>query len=156
MEMSKVKWVDDMTLMVSLDLASTLVPDTRTDLPRPVPYRGRFELMLPREKNRMQNELDSLIKYTDEHKMKIYHTKTKVMLFSKMKMFDFQPELQLFQTENIEVVEKMKIVGFILRSDLKPISNTTYIVNKAYSRMWVLRRLKGLGATQNRLIDVLQ
>ena len=131
MEMSKVKWVDDMTLMVSLDLASTLVPNTRPDLPWPVPYRGRFELMLPREKNRMQDELDSLIKYTDEHKMKINHTKTKVMLFSKMKKFDFQPELQLFQTENIEVVEEMKIVGFILRSDLKTISNTKYIVNKS-------------------------
>ena len=50
----------------------------------------------------------------------------------------------------------MKIVGYILRSDLKTCSNTAYIVKKAYGRMWILRRLKALGATRTRLLDVLQ
>ena len=50
----------------------------------------------------------------------------------------------------------MKIVGYILRSDLKTCSNTEYIVKKAYGRMWILRRLKALGASRRRLIDVLQ
>ena len=50
----------------------------------------------------------------------------------------------------------MKIVGFILRSHLKKISNTTYIIKKAYARMWIIRRLKMLGAPRSRLIDVLQ
>ena len=58
--------------------------------------------------------------------------------------------------KHIEVVEEMKIVGFQLRSDLKTISNTRYIIKKAYSRMWILRRLKDLGAKRHRLIDVLQ
>ena len=50
----------------------------------------------------------------------------------------------------------MKIVGFILRSDLKTSSNTAYIVKKAYGRLWILRRLKALGASRTRLLDVLQ
>ena len=50
----------------------------------------------------------------------------------------------------------MKIVGFILRSDLKTCSNTMYIVWKAYGRMWILQRLKALGVSRSRLIDVLQ
>ena len=50
----------------------------------------------------------------------------------------------------------MKIVGYILRSDLKTCSNTEYIIKKAYSRMWIIRRLKGMGATRVRLLDVLQ
>ena len=50
----------------------------------------------------------------------------------------------------------MKIVGFILRSDMKTSSNTEYIVKKAYTRMWIVRRLKALGASRKRLIDVLQ
>ena len=50
----------------------------------------------------------------------------------------------------------MKIVGFMLRSDLKTIYNSRYIISKAYSRMWILRRLKAIGATRTRLIDVLQ
>ena len=88
--------------------------------------------------------------------MSVNHLKTKVMLFSRHKKYDFLPEVQLMPDSNIEVVEEMKIVGFILRSDLKTISNTNYIFGKAYGRMWIIRRLKALGASRNSLIDVLQ
>ena len=64
--------------------------------------------------------------------------------------------MQQNQNINIEVVKEMKIVGFILRSYLKTCSNTAFIVKKAYGRMWILRRLKALGATRTRLLDVLQ
>jgi hypothetical protein len=82
--------------------------------------------------------------------------KSKIMIFSQHKKLDFMPEMQLIQDENIEVVEEMKIVGFMLRSDLKTCSNTRYIIKKAYSRMWIIRRLKALGASRSRLLDVLQ
>ena len=156
MDKGKVKWVDDMTVQVSLHLPTALVPDTRPDIPRPVPYRSRHGLRLPRESNKLQDELDNLKRYTDQHLMSANQQKTKVLLFSKMRKFDFTPELQLGGSENIEVVEEMKIVGFILRSDLKTVSNTRYIIKKAYSRMWIIRRLKALGASRHRLIDVLQ
>ena len=156
MDKGKVKWVDDMTVQASLHLPTALVPDTRPDIPRPVPYRSRHGLRLPRESNKLQDELDNLKIYTDQHLMSANQQKTKVLLFSKMRKFDFTPELQLGGSENIEVVEEMKIVGFILRSDLKTVSNTRYIIKKAYSRMWIIRRLKALGASRHRLIDVLQ
>ena len=63
MARSKAKWVDDMSCMVALHLPSSLVVDTRPDIPRPVPYRGRHGLMLPRENNPMQDQLDSLNNY---------------------------------------------------------------------------------------------
>ena len=78
------------------------------------------------------------------------------MLFSRYNKYDFVPELQLIENENIEVVEEMKNVGYILRTDLKTCSNTAYIVKKAYGRMWILCRLKALGASRHRLLDVLQ
>ena len=156
MDKGKVKWVDDGSLMASLDMASSLVPDTRPELQRPVPYRGRFELRLPREKNTLQDEIDSLNQYAIDHPMSINHQKTKVLLFSRHRKYDFIPEIQLIPNENIEVVEEMKIVGFILRSDMKTCSNTEYIVKKAYARMWIVRRLKMLGASRQRLVDVLQ
>ena len=155
-EKAKVKWVDDMSLMVSLDLATSLEPDTRPDIPRPVPYRGRLGLMLPSGNNELQRELDKLNFYADNHKMSINHDKTKIMLFSRQKKYDFLPELQFIQNQNIEVVEEMKIVGVIVRSDLKTCSNTKYIIKKAYSRMWIIRRLKALGASKARLLDVLE
>ena len=145
-----------MSCMAALHLPSSLVVDTRPDIPRPVPYRGRHGLMLPREHNPMQDELDSLNVYARNHKISVNHQKTKIMLFSRHKKYDFVTELQLIENQNIEVVEEMKIVGYILRSDLKTCSNTAYIVKKAYGRMWILRRLKALGASRNRLLDVLQ
>ena len=157
MEISKVKWIDDKSLTVSLDLASSLVPDTRPDIPRPVPYRGRLGLMLPRESNVLQDEVDSLCQLTSDRLMSINRKKTKIMLFSRMKKYDFLPEIKIgASNENLEFVEEMKIVGFILRSDLKTVSNTKYILKKAYSRLWIIRRLKALGASRRRLIDVLQ
>ena len=47
-------------------------------------------------------------------------------------------------------------MGFILRSDLKTISNTEYICKRAYQRMWVIRRLKSLDCPIPELLDVLQ
>ena len=104
----------------------------------------------------MQDELDFLNSYARNHKISVNHQKTKIMLFSRHIKYDFVPELQLIENQNIEVVEEMKIVGFVLRSDLKTCSNTSYIVKKAYGRMWILRRLKALGASRTRLLDVLQ
>ena len=142
--------------MTALHLPSSLVPDTRPDIPQPVPYRGRLGLRLPEELNELQSELHSLNVYAENHLMSVNHLKTKVMLFSRHRKYDFLPEMQLIQNSNIEVVEEMKIVGFILRSDMKTISNTNYIIGKAYGRMWIICRLKALGASRTRLLDVLQ
>ena len=46
---------------------------------------------------------------------------------------------------------------FILKSDLKTVSNQkTYIIEKAFKRMWIIWRLKVIGASRSRLLDVLQ
>ena len=39
---------------------------------------------------------------------------------------------------------------------MRTCSNTEYLVKKAYKRMWLVRRLKGLGASISQLIDALQ
>ena len=48
------------------------------------------------------------------------------------------------------------MVGYILRSDMKTCSNTAYLTAKAFKRMWLIRRLKYLGASTTQLIDSLQ
>ena len=54
----------------------------------------------------------------------------------------------------IEVVEEMQILGLILWSDMKWSSNTENMIEKAYKRVWILRRLKALGADKFKLLDV--
>ena len=43
-----------------------------------------------------------------------------------------------------------------MRSDLKTTSNTDYICQRAYKRMWILRRLKSLGCPTEELLDILR
>ena len=66
---------------------------------------------------------------------------------------DFSPEFNL-NGKQLEVVEEMKILGLTIRSDLSWKSNTEQMVSKAYKRLWVLRRLKGMGANLSELKDV--
>ena len=48
----------------------------------------------------------------------------------------------------------MKLLGVYIRSDLKWTTNTANMVAKGYKRIWILRRLKKLGATEDELKDV--
>ena len=150
----KVKWIDDVTFCNSVNLKTALVPEDRA-VPRPRPYHARTEQRLPREANAMQNVLDDLCSYTDSHLMSISKSKTKTMLCNTRTKLDFIPELKL-QNKDIEVVQEMKIVGYVMRSDMRTCSNTEYLIKKAFKRMWLIRRLKGLGANKGQLIDALQ
>jgi hypothetical protein len=95
-------------------------------------------------------------KYSDDRKMLLNPKKTKTMLFNTLRNYDFSPEISITHGENIEVVEQHKILGQIIRSDLKTITNTESICKKAFSRMWILRRLKALGCPKTELIHVLR
>ena len=87
--------------------------------------------------------------------MSINRTKTKALLCNTRIKWDFLPELSLGSQENIEIVEELKIVGYIFRSDMKTSSNTAFLTAKAYKRMWFLHRLKALGASTAQLLDAL-
>ena len=54
----------------------------------------------------------------------------------------------------LEVVESFKLLGVKIRSDLNWSENTDYICQRGYGRLWMLRRLKVLGANESELIDV--
>ena len=86
--------------------------------------------------------------------MKINKEKTKVILFSNAKKYDFQPNLHLKDGVQLEVVEEIKLLGVQIRSDLSWKSNTVAICQRGFARLWMLRRLKPLGATVAELLDV--
>ena len=56
--------------------------------------------------------------------------------------------------ESLEGVESTKLLGVVVRSDLKWYDKTSNICKKGYQRLWMIRRLKILGANQNELLDV--
>ena len=55
---------------------------------------------------------------------------------------------------NLQVVEKSKLLGIIISNDLKWQENTKYICKKAYKRMWALRRMKVLDVDPLVMLDV--
>ena len=152
-ETTKKKWVDDFTILAAMDLKEVLVNDPAPT--RPVPFRSRTGHILPVD-NLLQNEVDLLKIYSQKRKMVLNPQKTKTMIFNTRVKYDVLPQISTEAGEYLDVVEEYKILGYIIRSDLKTISNTEYICKKAYKRMWVIRRLKTLGCPIPELIEVLK
>ena len=152
------KYVDDLSLVQSLNLREALIPNPAPNPPRPLAYHDRTNHILPIESIALQGELNKLERYCQEYQMSINQNKCKVMIFNPHRAYAGMPKLTLsgMRGNFIEVVETFKLLGVKIRSDLKWWDNTDYICQKGYKRLWVLRRLKILGASEKELLDVYQ
>ena len=101
----------------------------------------------------MYKQLIKTVEYSGRNQMVINEKKTKMMVFNPCTSIDFMPEFKL-NNNQLEVVEEMRLLGVILRSDMKWTSNSENIVKKGYQRLWMMRRLKELGANEDELLDV--
>ena len=119
----------------------------------PVPYRARTGHVFPFTNSEVYKQLRATEEYANQNKMKINYTKTKTMLFNNCKNLDFVPELEVADIR-VENSEEMKILGVVVTPDMKWNANTRHIVQKAFKRMWILRRLKNNGAETQELKDV--
>ena len=82
---------------------------------------------------------------------RINRSKCKAILFNPHRKYAVMPQLTLSRKggEYLDVVENVQLLGVKLRSDMRWWDNTEFICKKGYSRLWILRRLKGLGANQD-------
>ena len=151
-EVEKVKFVDDGTVAVSINLKKCLVED-HVQRPRPLNFIERTGHILPAQINLLQYYLDDTEEFTRENKMVINSKKSKVLLFNKSRKWDFPPEVAFSNGENLEYLTEMKLVGVILSEDLKWEKNTLYICKKAMERMWVLRRMKSYHLENEVVLD---
>ena len=143
-----------MTQLAAIDIKSATFKDPNTEPVLPRQYHERTDHILPAENNPLQAEVDKLKEYASENGMKINEEKTKVMLFNRATKTDFLPNLELSEGKQIEIVEELKLLGVMIRSDLKWTSNTKQIIAKCYKRMWMLRNLKKFGADETNLLEV--
>ena len=60
----------------------------------------------------------------------------------------------IIDDQELEVVSEVHLLGLTLRSDMKWVSNTNNMISKANKRLWILRRLKNLGAKIPDLVEV--
>ena len=79
--------------------------------------------------------------------MKINQIKSAIMPFNFTRKYDFLPKIKLPGSEKpLEVVYEKKLLGVICTSDGKWKQNTQYIIKKAMAKLWMIRRLKWMGA----------
>ena len=110
-------------------------------------------LLLPPTRSLLQNRLNEVSKSAEVHDMKLNLDKTKIISFNFTRNFQFEPELSL-DGKKLDVVNETKLLGLVVTSNCRWESNTKQVVAKGNARLWFLRRLKLLGASQDTLIDI--
>ena len=109
-------------------------------------------MILPTEENMLQHQVDNFCSFISENKLVANARKCKTMKFNFSKKHDFPLEIMMGQ-DILQEVNQMKLLGVIISTDLKWQRNTEYIVRKAMSRIWILRRMKQLGVGEATLAD---
>ena len=122
----KVKYVDDGTVAVGINLKESVVPDP-VDRARPYNYHERTGHVLPEENNLLQYYVWDTEEWVNENLMIVNKSKTKVISFTKSRKWDFPPELHFSDGSPIECVPEIKLLGVVVSEDLKWSKNTAYI-----------------------------
>ena len=150
----KKKYVDDLTLLESIDLKSTLChaapivgPPNLHEIPG---------LSFPVEQSILQHQLADLLEFTNTNKMKINFKKTKIIPFNFSKKFDFLPQLHFPDSQPLEVIYETRLLGVILTSNLSWTAHVNDITKRATTKLWVLIRFKSLGGSTDQLLKVFQ
>ena len=147
------KYVDDLSLAEAISLKEKLINVPLQQRPQPDNIHARTGHALRPEDSRVYRELERTKQYAAENGMKLNPKKTKLMLFNPAKAYDFMPSFPIDKDE-IELVEETKLLGLMIRSDMSWSSNTKYMVDRCNNKLWILRRLKKLGASQDDLLNI--
>lgn len=146
------KYIDDLTIAEAIKLKD--LPTNPADMrPQPDNYHARTGHFLPPDKSTVAKKLYDVETYANEHLMKLNNKKTKLMLFNSARNYDFISSLKIGDDE-LETVETMRLLGVVLRSDLKWSTNTHEMTGKGYKKLWILKRLKCHGASKSDLLEV--
>ena len=147
------KYVDDLSLAEAITMKEQLTVMPVEHRPQPDNLHARTGHAFRPEDSKVFKELERTKQYAADNGMQINARKTKLMLFNPARSMDFMPAFP-FKDSEIEVVDKTKLLGLIIRTDMSWVDNTEYIVTRCNKKLWILRRLKKLGASQEDLLDI--
>ena len=117
-EMTHMKFIDDVTIADSVDMDRELKPQEENHWVRPLIKRSRFELAVPEDNNKTNTELKKVSEFAKDNFMKINYKKSNVMLYNPIRRgIDFQPEIKI-DGNYLEVKDNIRLVGFHLTDNL--------------------------------------
>ena len=108
-----------------------------------VPIHGQY---IDNTNLKTQEYLNSINEWTINQKMVISEKKTKSMIINFNKNTKFTTRITLNE-KNIEIVNKMKILGIIITDDLNWDDNCSHIIAKVNKRMLLIKKMYSFGAT---------
>ena len=125
-EDERAKFMDDLTILEIILLANVGLAShhTKSNVPTNIAMHNQF---IPREHLKTQKYVEDIDNWTELNKMKLNENKTKQIIFNFTKDHQFSAEIRL-KNKNLEVINKTKLLGAIITSDLKWHENTKFIV----------------------------
>ena len=144
------KFIDDVSAAAVINLKCLKESEI---MPKPVVYHNRTGHYLPNENNPIIEQMKHITEFASTNQMKLNTKKSHIMLFSRSKKKDFQTEVYV-NGSLLDVHDEAKILGTYITSDLKWKRNTQYIQSKCMKKVWMLRRIRELGGSQDDLLQV--
>ena len=137
--------MDDLSILELINLLTIGLTsfNIKQQIPNDINTHNQY---IPAKNLKSQEWLDWISDWTEKQKMLINTKKTKTMVFNFTKNYQFTPRLYV-QGDPIEVIEKTRLLGTIITSDLSWEQNTNHIVIKANSRMELIRTASSFGAS---------
>ena len=148
----RVKWIDDVSLAEAVRLDECLGMDEEEFI-GPREYHDRHGWVLDTSKSKLQARLNEIENYSLKNGMVVNTKKSKIIFWNWSKKFSFLPKLE-YNSQTLDIVEKAKLLGVTINSKGRWNDHINDISNRAKSRIFFLRRLKELGASQSILKEI--
>ena len=100
-----------------------------------------------------QANINKIADWTQMKQMKLNLSKSCGMIFNFTNNFQFTSRI-LIEDQPLKLVNETKLLGLILRDDLKWSSNTDYLIKRANARMEILRRLANFSAPVKDMVQI--
>ena len=151
-EEDRFKFVDDLSTIEVINLLTIGLSsfNMKEQVPSDIPTHGQF---IDSSNLKSQTYLNQINKWTEEQKMIISEKKTKAMIFNFTDHHQFTTRLNL-KGANIEIVDKMKILGTIVKTNLSWDDNCDNLIKKVNARMQLLRGVQSFGATKIEMVHL--
>ena len=143
------KFLDDLSTLEIINLITIGLSsfNTKNQVPSDIPTHGQY---INPGNLKSQEYLNKINDWSERHKMIISEKKTKAMIFNFTDNYKFTTRLQV-KENNVEIVDKMKILGTIVNNTLSWDENCNHLIKKVNARMQLLRNIHSFGASKEEM-----
>jgi hypothetical protein len=151
-ENNRFKFVDDLSILEIINLLNIGLAshNMKQQIPNDIPIHGQ---VIPSCNLRSQKYIEEINRWTLNQEMLISEKKTKSMIVNYTDNYQFHTRLTL-NSQTIDVVDKIKIFGTTIESNLSWNDNCMAIIRKVNARMQLLRKVWSFGSSRQEMVHL--